>query len=877
MTIQSPAARSLGLRLRLGYIVLLVLLAMPVVWAVGGFRGYLADDASQSEVVHGTGRQRFLSTRTIQRAWEVTLDRANHPVSQLELALADWRSQQEIVSSRVQRMCAPTEKLCREFAELEKQHLLMADYANRLMASADPDMRLAQLRRMSAVQADYLVKVDQWSGDIAAYLAARATAERHRIGVWAAAMAIGIWLLIALALEPMVRRLQRERSRIDADAHERERERTRLDSILRGTNVGTWEWDVKSGAMPVNERWAQMIGYSLEELGAFDIISWERLVHPEDRIRSEDLTRRHFAGESDFFECELRLKHRDAHWVWVLSRGRVSAWNDDGTPKVMHGTAQDISGRKAAEVELQEALRAARAASEAKGAFLANMSHEIRTPLTGVIGMTELLLETPLDSDQREFAEIARSSGVSLLAIINDILDLSKIESGQLELESVDFDLHATIEESVDSVALKAAEKHLDLLIDIDPACLVAYRGDPTRLRQIFLNLLSNAVKFTERGEILVSVGPVPAPAGHRGLRCAIQDSGVGMTRETVAKLFSPFTQADSSTTRQHGGTGLGLSICKRLVEAMSGRIWIDSQPGEGTTIHFDIIMLESEHPSLARRAAIPGRTRALLVESNPVNLRILRAQLESLGLDVQTATSAEEAIVCWREAAASRMAPQITIVDQQLPDHDGSWLGAELSRMSASGSLRQVLLTSLAGRFDRGGPRIFDRSLPKPVKRHALRRVLEELLSVGISPRSPIELQTPSLRGRTVLLAEDNAVNQKLAVRLMEKMGIRVLVANNGREAVDLLTAETVDAVLMDCQMPEMDGYAAARAIRARGSGSVNALVPIIAMTANALAGDRDLCLAAGMTDYLTKPIEIQRLRDALVRAMESRMPIEV
>lgn len=869
MSTLSPAARRLGFRLRLGYAVLLLLLAMPVVWAVGGFRVYLGDVAGDSEIVHGTGRQRFLSTRTMQRAWEVTVDPANHPVSELELALVAWRSQQEIVASRVQRMCTPTEALCKEFAELEVQQALIANYADRLVANTDPGGRLDQLRRMSALHADYLGKADQWSGDIAAYLEAHATVERHRIGFLAAAIATCLWLLIAMALEPLVRRLQRERSRIDADAREREGERTRLDSILRGTNVGTWVWDISSGAMPVNERWAQMLGYTLEDLGTVTIEKWGSLTHPEDRLRSEELTRRHFAGELDFFECELRLRHRDGHWVWVLSRGRVSSWSDDGHPTSMHGTAQDISDRKAAEVELRNALLAAQSASNAKSSFLANMSHEIRTPINGVIGMTELLLATTLDAEQREFTEIARSSGMSLLAIINDILDLSKIESGQLDLECVDFDLRAVIEEAVDSVALRAAEKHVELLIDVDPACLLAYRGDPTRLRQVFLNLLSNAVKFTERGQILVSVAPAPSPQGRHALSCAVQDSGIGMTTETAAKLFAPFTQADTSTTRLHGGTGLGLSICKRLVEAMGGEIRIESEPGVGTTMRFDMTRLEATSAVVHRRSQISGRPRALVVDDNPLNLRILRGQLEAIGLDVTTAMSAEEALECWEQAKSSGLPLQVAVLDQQMPGRDGMWLGSELRRREPSGSLHQVLLTSLTGRPDRGGPGVFDRLLTKPVKRDALTRVLEELLGGDTAIHNNNPEPTVSLRGRSVLLAEDNLVNQKLAGRLLAKMEIRVVIANNGLEAIELTRGQRFDAILMDCQMPQMDGYDATRAIRSGAAGSLDPLVPIIAMTANALSGDRERCIATGMTDYVTKPIDTARLRDALNSAM--------
>ena len=454
------------------------------------------------------------------------------------------------------------------------------------------------------------------------------------------------------------------------------------------------------------------------------------------------------------------------------------------------------------------------------------------------------------------------------------MLDLSKIETGHLELEEIDFDLRAVIDEAVDAVALRAAEKRLELLVDVDRSCPTNCRGDPTRLRQVLLNLLSNAVKFTERGEVLVTIEPAPAPEGRLGLVGAVRDSGIGIPPEQAARLFKPFSQADASTTRRHGGTGLGLSICKRLVEAMDGSISVSSEPGRGATFSFQVLLLPSAAAEPEPAAWADRRLPVLLVDDHPVNRRILTAQLEAIGLIVEAAASAEEGLEAWDHAHSRGLPPRLVVLDHQLPGHDGAWLAGEIRRRDPEGACRLVLLSSLASRLDGEVRGRFDRLLTKPVKRDALMRTLSSLLGerrVAGDEASPSER---GFGGRRVLLAEDNPVNQKLAVRLLEPLGLAVVVAHNGREALEWLRREPFDAVLMDCQMPEVDGYAATRALRAGDCGPLNQSLAVIAMTAHALSGDREACINAGMSDYVTKPVELTRLRQALERAFGIAAP---
>ncbi|MFQ5489735.1 MAG: response regulator [Phycisphaerae bacterium] len=682
-------------------------------------------------------------------------------------------------------------------------------------------------------------------------------------------------------LEQRDAELQRSHSILEHRVEERTAEllasKQELQSIVRDIDAIVWEADADTWQFKfVSHRAEAILGYTVDQwLNERDF--FVNLLHPDDHDATVSQCQQATEAGLDH-ELEYRALAADGRVVWLHDFVRVVA--DENGKKCLRGLMIDITAQKHAEDALQRAKRAAEDASRAKSEFLANMSHEIRTPMNGILGMTELVLATELSEEQREYLKTAFECSLSLLVLLNDILDTSKIEAGKLQLEKVDFDVVEIIESIAQTLSYTANNKNVELICNLSADLPSRLVGDPSRLRQVLMNLVGNAVKFTEQGEVVVGVTVEDENDRDVRLLFSVTDTGIGISHNRHAAIFDSFTQADGSTTRQYGGTGLGLSICKQIVELMGGEIWVESEPGQGSRFSFRVPFPRSATVGKTHTPATEtgadamselADRRLLVVDDNATNRRVLEQTLRSWGFTPTLAAGAKEGLDHLGRACSKGREFDLVLLDVQMPEMDGFEFAREVHENPRFGRPKIVFLSSLGSRN-----RIDDEIgvqaaayLTKPVRQSELLDTVCTVLADGpcgdiglsadnIEPLEDNVLQSSAPAAR-VLLVEDNPVNRRVASGLLEKLGCPVTEACNGRVAVELLEEHTFDLVLMDVQMPEMDGFEATRHIRAQTRW--NAL-PIIAMTAHAMAGDRERCLEAGMDDYVSKPVTLEKLQ---------------
>jgi PAS domain S-box-containing protein len=802
-----------------------------------------------------TGRDEYLEP------FDEAAQSINYSIERLEAHVRDYPAQQErlnalqVVLNRKLEFTKRSIEVKREQGLLAAQALVNAGIGLRLMAEGNRIM-------------DEMIEKEQ------ALLAERNRAEKEVSGQILIFFVLGSVLIFVISVVSYLRMRSdlRERRLLSDQVAEREEQ---LQLATAAGEMGIFFHDLEKGHVTWSEMTFRLLGYSGSEVKPSLEALWSSM-HPDDidRVRkaADDL----IEFRKLVFNETFRVKAGDTvRWVHM----RASLFRDaSGESSRVAGVSRDVT----ALIEAEEVLRNS---SKMKSEFLANMSHEIRTPMNAVIGMTDLLLDTRLDEVQRRYVKIVQDSGSALLTLINDILDFSKIEADKLELEEMDVDIVALVEGQAQMLIGKAREKGISLMTHVDPA-LPWIKGDSGRIGQILLNLLGNAIKFTENGSVILRARRSAADGGPVRVRFEVQDTGIGIDSEKVKRLFEPFTQADQSTARKYGGTGLGLSISKKLVSLMDGQIGVESTPGVGSTFWFEIPLIPGKKSEIEAVTPLKNflegfaeRIRILIVDDDPVASEIIGSYLSAWGIETTMINRPEEALLLMRQSKMSGAPFSLVILDKEMPVIDGIRLGNLLGHDNIVGNTPLILVTA----FEQNRSSLdhemedFADYLTKPVRQSdlysAIARALGRLRSTpettttSFAPKKNLRLQSPrsgSIARLRILVAEDNRVNQLLITTMLESLGYSAQAVANGREAVDAYLTGLHDLILMDCQMPEMDGYEATRAIRnyERQHGG---WVPIIALTANALIDDEMICKSAGMDDYISKPAKKDRLAAVL------------